>query len=491
MAADKIIKEILSHIDKSIADFGKSIPGIQSGVADGVIEMLKDLETSNGKVLNSVQNLRLIGKIKNQLEKLIISEGYKKSVKDFVSAFEIVSGLQQSYFAAFNAKFKPSKTLPIVKELAIDKTLNGLVGQGLGVNIVDRIGDMLTQATTTGGSYASLNEQLRSTIRGGDDKEGILEKYSKTITTDAINQYSAQYHDTLAQDLQFNWGRYVGSNITTTREFCDLLTAKEWVHRSELPEIVKGHIDGHSCKLSKSTGLPLGMIPGTDKDNFKVRRGGYNCGHQFFWVPDSAVPDDVRRKMVEPNSNGKAKVDMKVIKEGNLGPYIESKKIQKSVKDHFPELSKEEKTAIYAYTDNEYYQLNKYLRGVHTPKNKDYWDNYKNLLSNAIDGAKEKYQGWVFRGIRATKEEIQRYYDSHKNASSVTHSEFTSTSYTIGSEFGGNVKFSIYSKRGVKIEGLSLHGTAEKEVLLNAGAQFKVISIREADGHTYIKMEEI
>jgi hypothetical protein len=74
-------------------------------------------------------------------------------------------------------------------------------------------------------------EQLRNHLITNDTGEGSLERYSKTITTDAINQYSAQYHDALAQDLNFNWGRYVGSNIETTREFCDRLTAKEWVHQ--------------------------------------------------------------------------------------------------------------------------------------------------------------------------------------------------------------------------------------------------------------------
>lgn len=297
MAADKTIKAIFDHIEAAIADFGKTIPGIQDSVASGLLEMLKDLETRNGKVLNSVQNLKLIGQIKNKLERLILSEGYKDSVKQFVQAFDVLAALQVQYFSQFNAVFKPSSTLPILKKMAIDQTVNGLIGQGLGVNIVDRIGNMLQQSITTGGSYSSLNDLLLTSVKGTNDQEGILERYSKTITTDAINQYSAQYHEAIAADLGLNWGRYVGSNITTTREFCELLTKKEWVHRSELPTIVEGRINGVQCRLSKSTGLPLGMIPGTDASNFKIRRGGYNCGHQFFWTPDAAVPDQVRSRI--------------------------------------------------------------------------------------------------------------------------------------------------------------------------------------------------
>lgn len=491
MPADKTIKALIKHMEDSVESFQKGIPSIQKGALDSLVSQLKDLQTKDGKILNNVQNLKLINTLKNKLEKLIISEGYKDSVKEYMNAFDAVEELQKQYFASFNYKFTPKKTLPIIKEMTIDKTANDLLGQGLQSNVVDRVHDILTQNVTSGGSYASLNAQLTKTMTGDSESDGLLQRYGRTITTDAINQYSAQYHEALAQDLNFNWGRYVGSNLTTTREFCEQLTKKEWVHKSELPKVIEGVIDGHSCKLSKSTGLPLGMIPGTNADNFKVRRGGYKCGHQFFWTPDSAVPDDVRRKFIEPKTTGKLPVDMNSIKAGNLGSYLDSKHTQNTLKDKAPELTKEEKTAVLAYSDNQYYFINKFLRGKWEPKDKEYWKNYGNLLSNALDASKNKHEGWVFRGMVAKKEDIQKYYDAHESGNEVVHEEFTSTSHTIGAEFGGNVKFSIYSKRGVNIEGLSLHGSAEKEVLFNAGSKFKVLSIREADDTIFIKMEEI
>lgn len=298
MAADKTARQLLAQIDRAISRFQKGIPGIESGVVDSLFEFLKELDTQNGRLLNTVNNLKRLLSIKNKLERIIISEGYKESVLQFVEAFTVIESFHLDYFKQFNQKFTPSKTLPIIRDMAVDQTINDLLGQGLQHNIVDAVTDILKQNITTGGSYASLTKQLNTSIAGTKETEGMLTRYTRTITTDAINQYSAQYHETIAADLNFNWGRYIGSNLTTTREFCELLTAKEWVHRSELSEIVKGHIDGHTCKLSKSTGLPLGMIPGTDASNFKVRRGGYNCGHQFFWVPDSSVPAEIKAKIL-------------------------------------------------------------------------------------------------------------------------------------------------------------------------------------------------
>ena len=297
---EQSIQDILSTIDNSINKFQSAIPDIQKLVYDELQPLVKQLEIKNGKLLNNLNNLKLLGGIQNKLEKVIINSQYKDSVNTFIDSFNDISNLNNEYFKQFNQKYKPKNTLPIIKQLSIEQTINDLVGQGLINNIVTPIKSILSQNITTGGSYADFQDQLQNHILNNDTGEGSLSKYTKQITTDAINQYNAQYAETIAQDLQFNWGRYVGSNIKTSREFCIYLTRKQWVHKSELPTIIEGNIDGHECKLSSSTGLPLGLIPDTNADNFKVRRGGYNCGHQFFWVPDSAIPENIKNKFENP-----------------------------------------------------------------------------------------------------------------------------------------------------------------------------------------------
>jgi hypothetical protein len=297
---EQSIQKILSTIDDAIAQFQGAIPGIQKIVYDELQPIVKQLQVKNGKLLNNVDNLKLIGSLKSKLEKVIISAEYKDTVKKFVDSFSDVSNLNNDYFAQFNKKYKPKNTLPIIKELAVGSTINSLIGQGLNSNVIAPIEKILQQNITTGGSYAAFQDVLRNHILTNETGEGNLQRYTKQITTDAIHQYNAQYAETIAQDLQFNWGRYVGSNITTSREFCIYLRKKQWVHKSELTAIIEGNIDGHECKLSNTTGLPVGLIPDTNADNFKVRRGGYNCGDQFFWLPDSAVPADVRTRFENP-----------------------------------------------------------------------------------------------------------------------------------------------------------------------------------------------
>jgi len=296
---DQSITDILQTIDDAVNTFQDKVPGLQHQMFDDLQPLLKDLQTQNGKLLNNVANLKLLGTLKNKLQKIIITPGYKDAVQQFIDSYNTLATLNISYFRQFNQEFTPVQTLPYIKQLAIESTINDLLGQGLNVNVVTPVTSILNTNITSGGSYASMQNQLRDYVINNEKGDGSLLKYTNQITTDAISQYNSQYIDAIAQDLNFNWYRYVGSLLTTSREFCVYLTKKDFIHKSELPEIIKGHIDGHDCKLSKTTGLPLGMKPGTNADNFKILRGGYECKHHLFPVSDSAVPELILSKFAK------------------------------------------------------------------------------------------------------------------------------------------------------------------------------------------------
>lgn len=489
MTPDEYIQEIINYIENAIADFQKKIPGIQQNVFDELQNLVSKLETKSNSITSSATNLKLIGNIKNKIQGIITDSDYLESSVKFISAFSKVEQLQNSLFAAFNAKFKPSNTLGIIKQLAVESTANALLDQGLQANIIDKVADILRQNITAGVSVAQLNNQLRDHVLTNQTGLGNLERYTTQITTDALNQYSAQYNDAVAQDLGImNWGRYVGSNIKTTREFCEHLSKKQWVHRTELAAIIQGSIDGHQCHLNKKTGLPDGMIAGTNTNNFNIYRGGYNCGHQFFWIPDAAVPDQIKNNIGNPQQQ-QQKYDIKILKKSIYGDFFDSPSVIKKLAKVHPELSKEEKVAVYGYSGNEYFALNKFLRGNGGVSNIEYQKNYKELLNQALENIKTKYEGWVFRGTSMPQSELKKYYDAYNNNSAIEHKFFTSTSKSIGESFGGTVKMSILSKTGKFIGDLSAHGS-EQEILFKSNTLFRIISIREEQGVTYIKMQE-
>ncbi len=484
---EKSIKAILSTIDEAINQFQNAIPGIQKLVYDELQPLVKQLQIKNGKLLNNLENLKLIGTLQNKLEKIIISAEYKSSVQKFVDSFSAVSNLNNDYFSQFNKKYKPKNTLPIIKQLAIESTINDLIGQGLSSNVIGPIQKILQQNITTGGSYSNFQEVLRNHILSNETGEGNLQRYTKQITTDAINQYNAQYGETIAQDLQFNWGRYLGSNITTTREFCTLLTAKQWVNKSELPTIIKGNIDGELCKLSKSTGLPIGLIADTNIDNFKVRRGGYNCGHQFFWVPDSSVPEYIKNKFSNPSV-----ITIEPIKELEKHPafrdaFSEFDKELKSLKTTGStssitdlsgiekyNLSEDEAKVIFAYTTSAHDEINRELYSVNPsmPVKK-----FESLLNEVLQKM-PNYEGNVIRNYSPSNMSVEELLSGYSQniGKAVAFDGFLSTSKNQKFDWKLKVKYFIVSKTGTLIESISSHAP-EQEVLFESGTMFNVVKV--------------
>jgi len=295
-------KEIIKAIQETIKEFSKQIPKIQSSIVEELQNSLSELDVRSGNVKVSASNLRVIAKIKNRLQEIILSPEYKKAVKKYIEAFEVVTILQHQYFKELSNIFKPPKLSKELRKQAIKSVVASLTESGLEANVLAGIDDILRTNITTGGSYSSLSKQLNNFIVDNGNGDGILTKYTNQITTDSINQYSAQYTQLISNDLGYEWFIYAGSNIETSRPFCLACTKKRFIHISEIPALLKGdfpefkEFDG---KLYK--GLPAGMFPDTTTSNFQIKRGGYNCGHQLRPISDFSVPEEVKIKFQKTN----------------------------------------------------------------------------------------------------------------------------------------------------------------------------------------------
>jgi hypothetical protein len=298
MKVEQFQKELLKMIDDAVAKFGSVIPDIERNTLSRLQLLIKDLDIRNGVVLNNVKNLKTIGKLSAEIKKAVVSPKYVAAVQEFVNVFNTVAELQMKYFNT-NFEMKPGKErLDLIQKNAKDALVQRLLGTGLDSGIVSEVEDILRRNITTGGSYNQLATQLQEYMVSSNPEKnpGRIAAYAKTITIDSVNQFSAQYNDTITEDLGLDWFMYVGSNLETTREFCEHLTKKRYVHKSELPAIVKGDIDNHQVKINPKTKLWYGAIEGTNTANFKVNRGGYRCGHQFFAVSKVVVPANIRAK---------------------------------------------------------------------------------------------------------------------------------------------------------------------------------------------------
>jgi hypothetical protein len=273
------------------------MPKIQEQIYRRLLIFQKELIIQGDTITNSVKNIKLLSDLKSDLESIILDDSdYLESVTKFAKLYDKVTDLNFAYFKALEKKFKPPKVMEAVKKQSVSLVLDSLTEAGMNTNLINPVREMINTYVTTGGSYSQLSKELNNYINGTPTIDGALVKYTKLVTTDAINQYTATVNQVVSADLGWEWFRYVGSNIKTTRTFCKALTQKQYYHRSELPKIIKGNFAEFKemkGQLNQRTGLPQGMIEDTNVSNFQTYRGGYNCGHQAYPIPNYLVPKNI------------------------------------------------------------------------------------------------------------------------------------------------------------------------------------------------------
>lgn len=296
------MNKILKVISKALSKFDKSIPALQSKLYREMIIEIKRLDLKGDNIAVTVKNLSILTSIKNKLNRLILNNEYKAEVTEFAKSFNSVYKLQFEYWKGLESTFKPKPLLKAIRNQAIQDAVKQLTTQGISANVSDNLINILRTNITSGGSYADLAEQLRQSLTNTPESKGILDRYVKTIANDSINQFNRQYTQIVSNDLGYEFYRYMNTDIDTTRCFCDALTDLDYFHISEVPNLLKGiglECDGEPVKIYKKTGLPYGMIAGTNPENFFVRAGGWNCGHSIQPVALLQVPKAVQERVFE------------------------------------------------------------------------------------------------------------------------------------------------------------------------------------------------
>lgn len=292
---NKVLEEIQSTIEK----FNKSIPNIQQQVFDEIVLLSKELETDGKNIKTSVKNLKLLARIRNKIEKIIYSKEYEAQLKDYLKAYNAIGKLQNDYFKEIDNKYKPTALTAEIKAQSVESTIQSLGRAGIVNNVADKIIDNIRTNITSGATFTQFNKSLRELVLDTDSGQGLLVRYTKQISTDAINQYAANYTQAVTTDLGLEWYQYTGTLIETSRCFCEALVKKRYVHKSEIPQIIRGEFKEFKdadCEINPKTNLPQGMIAGTTAANFATYRGGYNCGHQLIAVSKASVPKNLLAK---------------------------------------------------------------------------------------------------------------------------------------------------------------------------------------------------
>lgn len=272
-------------VDNSIADivqkFNEGTETTQRAIFNKVNQLIKDLSLNpDGSIKQTTANMKILNRIRATIEPAIITDAYKGRVNRFLNGFDEVKGLSDGYLAALTQSFQPSKLLyKQVLEFNKEITFNSLLESGINKNVIDPIKELIQTNVTSGGNYGDLVDSLRDQIKGiPDERLGSLQSYSKQIATDSLNQFSANYENTVSADLGLEWYYYSSGLRSTSRRYCRKRAGK-YFHKKEVEDSARERWSG--------------KIPATNASTIFRYRGGYNCDHRFHPSDLGAVPKSV------------------------------------------------------------------------------------------------------------------------------------------------------------------------------------------------------
>ena len=299
---DKILSDLTAALLNSSDGFSSSLPAVEKQMYARVLELMADLDKSNGRLRISAKNIRIIGQIRRELNAIILTPKYRKAVAEFVESFDAIEKLQVGYFDTIVEGYTPNAVMKALKAETIEAVKANMLDVGIQYNISQRIADTLRQQVTSGGKYFDLVDNIRETMVG--DGQGALQRYANTYANDALYTYSRQYNTIFVEDAGIEWYQWGGALQDTSREFCKAMVEAsrtggclEYIHVSQFDELVNGNVCGKRVPLNPKTDLPDGFKKGTNAANFLTNLGGWGCKHELMPVSDSIVPEKFKRKI--------------------------------------------------------------------------------------------------------------------------------------------------------------------------------------------------
>lgn len=186
------------EIDESLNLLSRRIERNQRSVFNKTLALTKELDLdSNGNIKQTVKNLRLLSRVRQSMKNAIFNPSFEKAVNKYLETFPGIEKLNGTYFKAIEAAYDPNRQLyrDVLKN-AMTATKSSLLGSGVDANVIDPAINILNNSVTNGASYVDMIDELRVNMLGDPDRMGNLLRYSNQISTDAINQFNADYNQT-------------------------------------------------------------------------------------------------------------------------------------------------------------------------------------------------------------------------------------------------------------------------------------------------------
>lgn len=259
--------------------YANRISRVQDQLYNAMVGKLKDLELDgDGYIKQSAANRKILRDAQNVFDTTISNSVYEPALADHLKVIPSINELNNDYFETISSAFKPNRVFIQNLQASTIETLNTYILQdGLTAQIKLPLNEILNQNVNSGGSYTGMVKQLETFIKGNNEVEGRLLRYTKTYVSDTLFNYARAYQQAVTSDLGLSWYLYSGGLMDKSRPFCTERAGK-FFHENEIK-------DWASMEWA-------GKNPLTTESSIFIYAGGYSCRHSLIPVSEILVPQE-------------------------------------------------------------------------------------------------------------------------------------------------------------------------------------------------------
>lgn len=247
------------------------------------------LDTEAGNIKNNRYNISKSLQVNSQW-KSFVKNDFAKLIKDHISGLGKLGTFNRKYFEVENtgrinlSEIQAKAEADLNFRLGVTERGSIIEGGYLDRLIQDptirnQIINTIQRGITGEVGRTELIESVSNQISGTEQVDGNLTKYVRQYVHDTYSTYDNQMADTFAVKLGLDYAVYAGTEIKTTRPFCEVRINKVFT-REEISKFGTS-ADKYGGYSDKKQGKFQGK---TDPYDPFRDLGGYNCRHSWNWI---------------------------------------------------------------------------------------------------------------------------------------------------------------------------------------------------------------
>jgi hypothetical protein len=245
---------------------------------------------ATGNIRQTEDNIRRIGLITDELNKVLAGGEYKDAVQSFLGSIDEGVQLTDDIAKKIDASFKPDNVQRQLLAISKQNAINAFFGSGLKENVTQPFLEQLTANVAARAPLREAIKALQGVIEGTETTDGRLLANVRTTANTAQAIADRSYAAAVNEELGIEYFQYLGGEIPTTRAFCEHREGGIY-HRKEIEAWGNGENSAGSNDIRNGTWD--GRIDGTDSRSIFTFVGGWNCRHFLVPVIKQKVPASV------------------------------------------------------------------------------------------------------------------------------------------------------------------------------------------------------